>query len=407
LISARNNRIPPRRGRRLFLTALLSLLALLLCSACSVAETLLGTDESPAAAGTPAQTDLVIVTTTEQPESDETPTPEPILPTDEPTASPTPSVSTTTGRTLPDGSVYRPVLVVIDNAAQCRPQTGLMLADIVYEFPLDRADHGTRFLAVFSDEIAARVGPVCDSRAYLADTALEWDGLYVSAGDPPDGDDPYPALADAGLSAPLQNSGDAAQYFYRDITVTSTEEHTLFFKALEADGVFSTSDALTPASRFAFQSGVTYEKGKRIQSVGLPFTSSDKEKIVYTYDAASNLLLRSEKNSKGVLCVSKSLTPASNALGYESEPIAVQNLIVQYVHVSAFDTVYRSVDVTGEGACDYFINGLHVPGTWSRPSLSSTITYLLYDGTPICLEPGSTWIEMMPKTHEIRIRYES
>ena len=46
--------------------------------------------------------------------------------------SPTPlneGISPTTGRPLPEGAVYRPVLVAMDNAAQARPQTALMLAE--------------------------------------------------------------------------------------------------------------------------------------------------------------------------------------------------------------------------------------------------------------------------------------
>ena len=119
----------------------------------------------------------------------------------EPSPSPTPlneGISPTTGRPLPEGAVYRPVLVAIDNAAQSRPQTGLMVADIVYEFPLDREDHSTRYLALFSDTLPARVGPVRTSRAYLADTALEWGGLYVSLGDPEQVFDGYPLLKDSG-----------------------------------------------------------------------------------------------------------------------------------------------------------------------------------------------------------------
>ena len=301
--------------------------------------------------------------------------------------------------------MYRPVLVAMDNAAQARPQTALMLADIVYEFPLDRTDHGTRYLALFSDELPTRVGPVHTSRSYLAETAEEWDGLYVSLGDPELPTEGYPLLKDSGIRFHVENTGDAASYFYRDKTITAIEEHTNFFQLLsyvENNYHFTVSPSET---RFAFEHGVSYNKGKEVVSVGIPFTSSDPERVVFTYDKAKNLFVRSDKNSKNVLGESKSLTPTDDVLGYENERITVQNLIIQYVHMSAFDSNYRSIAVTGKGDCMYFINGRTVSGSWSRPTLGDTTRYLLYDGTILRLEPGNTWIIMMPSTRQIKAIY--
>ncbi len=313
--------------------------------------------------------------------------------------------SPTTGRPLPEGAVYRPVLVAMDNAAQARPQTSLMLADIVYEFPLDRTDHVTRYLALFADELPERVGPIRSSRAYLADTALEWDGLYVSQGDPEDLAEGYPLLAASGIHFSVTDSGNAADYFYRDKTITAIEEHTLFFKLrdyVEANDNY-TSQAVN--TRFTFESGVLYDKGKEFTSVGIPFSSSDPERVLFTYDKGQNLLVRSDKNSKNVLGESKSLTPTDDVLGYANESITVQNLIVQYVRVSAFDSNFRSIPVTGEGDCVYFVNGRTVTGKWKRPSVSEPTSYVLYDGTVLRLEPGNTWIMMMPNLGDIKVRY--
>ena len=326
----------------------------------------------------------------------------------EPSPSPTPlneGISPTTGRPLPEGAVYRPVLVAIDNAAQSRPQTGLMVADIVYEFPLDREDHSTRYLALFSDTLPARVGPVRTSRAYLADTALEWGGLYVSLGDPEQVFDGYPLLNDSGIVNHVENTGDAADFFYHDKTITAIEEHTNFFQLLPYVEANSEFTAAISKTRFAFEKGVLYEKGKEFQSVGVPFTSSDSERVLFTYDAIKNVIVRSDKNSKKVLGESKSLTPTDDVLGYVNEPLTIQNLIVQFVRVSSYDEGFRSIAVTGKGECMYFVNGRAVFGSWSRPTLADTTSYLLYDGTQLRLEPGNTWIMMMPSTRDIKIRY--
>ena len=322
--------------------------------------------------------------------------------------SPTPlneGISPTTGRPLPEGAVYHPVLVAIDNAAQARPQTALMLADIVYEFPLDRADHSTRYLALFSDALPKRVGPVRTSRAYLAETALEWGGLYVSLGDPEQAATGYPLLAESGILHHIENTGDAAGYFYHDETITAIEEHTTFFQLLPYVEEHDPLTATYSENRFTFEKGVRYDKGKDVQSIGIPFTSSDSERVVYTNDNVKNKFIRSDKNSKKVLGESKSLTPTDDVLGYSNETIQVQNLIVQYVRVSAYDGTYRNVMLTGKGDCVYFVNGRAIFGSWSRPTLNDPTSYLLYDGTILRLEPGNTWILMMPSTREIKIRY--
>lgn len=382
----------------------------LLLSGCSVIETVTGV---PLQKDDASSTAVVIVTDANSDTAEPTATPE-IAATpqaEEPVeASPSPTplnegVSPTTGRPLPEGAVYRPVLVAMDNAAQARPQTALMLADIVYEFPLDREDHCTRYLALFSDTLPERVGPVQSSRAYLADTALEWGGVYVSLGDPELTPEGYPLLQDSGLSYQVENTGDGAAYFYRDKTISSIEEHTNFFQLLSYVEEHSDFSPDFSTTRFVFEKGVAYEKGKEVRSVGIPFTSSDSERVLFTYDSLKNVFVRSDKNSKKVLGESKSLTPTDDALGYSNDLITVQNLIVQFVRVSSYDGTYRSVNVTGKGDCMYFVNGRAVFGTWSRPELSDATSYLLYDGTPLRLEPGNTWIMMMPSTKDIKIRY--
>ena len=397
------------KTRRLRLLPLAAGLVLLF-SGCSVIETITGEPLEQQSEASDAQ--IVVMTDTlssTASSAEATATPRAAAGA-EAMASPSPTplnegISPTTGRPLPEGAVYRPVLVAIDNAAQARPQTALMLADIVYEFPLDRADHSTRYLALFADNLPDHVGPVRTSRAYLADAALEWGGLYVSLGDPELAAEGYPLLKNSGLSFHIENEGDAAAFFYRDKTISAIEEHTTFFQLLPYVEEHSQFSADYSETRFAFEKGVLYEKGKEIKSVGIAFTSSDPERVVFTYDNVKNVLVRSDKNSKKVLGESKSLTPTDDVLGYVNEPITVQNLIIQYVRVSAYDGNYRSVTLTGKGDCLYIINGRAVFGSWSRPTLADTTSYTLYDGTILRLEPGNTWIMMMPSTREIKVSY--
>ena len=88
-----------------------------------------------------------------------------------------------------------------------------------------------------------------------------------------------------------------------------------------------------------------------------------------------------------------------NGDSYDTVQMNVQNLIVQYVNYGSVkgDTKHRrTCDLVGEGKCDYFINGQHVTGTWSRPTADDYTQYLLDDGSLVILEPGSTWIAVHP-----------
>lgn len=324
------------------------------------------------------------------------------------TPSPTPILSaetesSTTGRARESGFLYRPLLVVMDNSPQARPQTGLSEADIVYEAPLDRDGHETRFLAVYADAHPVLTGPVQSARAYLLQIASEWGGILAINGYPTEKEDVYPAQTSFDLTL-LENDADGRKAFQRDKTVSSNDALTLFCRVRYAvDQLYDVASAET--ERFAF-SNAGGQKGKRVASVGLPFTSSDAEKVVFTYDAETNRFLRSEKNSKGVLTASRSLV-VSESGEKRSEIVSVSNLIVQYAPVSSYEkTGYRSISLVGSGKCDFFVGGRYFSGVWRRGSVDDHTTYLLTDGTPLRLETGSTWIAIHPTDREIKIRYE-
>jgi len=77
----------------------------------------------------------------------------------------------------------RPLAVMIENHAESRPQSGLSLADVVYEAV---AEGGiTRFMGVFYCGIAAgnaTIAPVRSARTYFLPWVLEYDALYNHVG---------------------------------------------------------------------------------------------------------------------------------------------------------------------------------------------------------------------------------
>src|SRR5690625_546006 len=82
-----------------------------------------------------------------------------------------------TGLEADDEYVNRILAVMVNNANVARPQTGLIDADVVYEFLAEGAI--TRFLALYQSTIPEVVGPVRSARSYYIDTARDHGAIYI------------------------------------------------------------------------------------------------------------------------------------------------------------------------------------------------------------------------------------
>lgn len=326
------------------------------------------------------------------------------MPQSTPEPKPTPSLSVTTGRALDPARPFQPVLAVIDNAPAARPQTGLMQADIIYEISLDRTDHATRLIALFSDQDPARVGPVADARIPFFYLQREWNAMMIYLGYP--ADEGYPVYDQSLVDIPAAYSQGTARFFLLDKTVSSDPAYTQFCRLAEMKSeLYGTTDVAAGRARFAFKTGVIAANSKPFIKVGLPFTSSDYAKTEFAYNADDNMLYRYERNSKGTLVQTKTLTPSETGAVTASEPLRVQNLIVQYVKYEDMTGPYRNAALISNGKCDYFINGRHAAGTWSRAGVDEPTVYQLRDGSRLTLEPGTTWIALQTLQRDVKVQY--
>jgi hypothetical protein len=83
------------------------------------------------------------------------------------------------------------------------------------------------------------------------------------------------------------------------------------------------------------------------------------------------------------------------------------NVIVQYVQISYGPWLENSeggLEVQADlypdasGAAEVFRNGTEIAGTWSRSTLGSPTQFLTAGGAKIPLQPGQTWVELVPNT---------
>lgn len=351
---------------------------------------------------------------------------EPVL-TPEPDVTPTPSPtpepknrSQTSGREIPEGTPSRPVILSVENSDGAKPQTGLMQADIIYEFMVESAI--TRFQVLFNDTYPAYAGPVRSVRYYFVDLAQEWDCMYLHLGGVTL-DAPYKRNPKKVISIYPQNSDERRFYGFtatyvpqkgdmNDMSVTngyrfrSTKRespHNLYFLINRMVQKFYGNHTAQICERFQFMEGVHYEFGETFEMVSMPFLNAGKpEWIQFRYDKDSNRLLRYENGLPFM-----TLTPSEDGKTVMEEQMNVQNLIVQHTEYGKVPQDYkgrRTCELTGSGKCDFFINGQHLTGTWSRPTLEDYTVYMQDNGELVILEPGNTWIAVHPTSTQITIK---
>ncbi len=298
-----------------------------------------------------------------------------------PSAQPTPSASAAPTALLANpltgsqsATAYKPVIAMIDNSQQARPQQGIQAADIMYECLVEGGI--TRLMGVWNSQVPDVIGPVRSTRQYFAAIASEYDPVFCYFG------------------GPKEEAGDLNVYAYM-------EEHHLFQAALDGmsetltyyrsservaphNAMLYTEKALermtfSPTPRtFSFQPAVTYEKAGTKVSLGFG------GQLAYTYDPEKGAYVRS---------VDGEAYTDSQTNGQ----VTASNLIFQWVSYHTKEEGRQQVDLAGQtGDICYFANGTYQTGTWRKESVSAPTQYQDEQGQEIQLQPGNTWIHLIP-----------
>lgn len=339
MISSRPSRSRPRRA-----ALALSVAVLLAASACGGG----GDDDGTATPPPPAETTTTL-----------------------------PPVSPLTGLSLTDATkLNRPALAVkVDNAPAARPQSGLDVADVVFEEVVEGG--ATRFLAVFHSTDADLVGPVRSVRPSDPDILAPFGALFAYSGGTPKFIDQLrstPGVTDAGVDrfgegdVYVRRSGRSAP---NNLYVSTSKIYAKAQAGTEAPDRFG--DFLPTGQPFA-PAGATPATGV---TAAVGNTSA-----VFDYDQATNTYRRT-------------------GLVEGSGLVAPTTVIVQF---TAYQPSPGDVDTTGAqvdkavtvGSGDALIlsGGMAVRGKWSKSSSSAYTTYTDAAGAPIRFLPGRTWVEL-------------
>lgn len=294
--------------------------------------------------------------------------------------------SSLTGEEIqPDTLKRRPIAVMIENYWEARPQSGLDKADIVYEV---LAEGGiTRFLAIYQQNDATEIGPVRSARPYFLQIAMEYNPIYVHVG----GSSTAIKDIEKLKITDVDEMQVGKMVFYRSTdrvaphnAYTSTEKIQSY--AMEKDLLKSSF-----LSQFEFlKNGEVNKGGIGADKIVIHYPTKENT-IIYDYDQVKKLYNRSHLTGIHTDKVS-------------GQQLTAKNILIQYTETKLDkDGIHMDISIVGTGKAIMISEGKFYTGTWSKKGISDKTFFYDENGKKFKLNPGQTWIEVVPRETNVEI----
>lgn len=273
------------------------------------------------------------------------------------------------------------VSVKIENAAAARPQAGLVEADIVWEEVVEGGI--TRFVATYHSNIPDVVEPVRSVRPMDPAIVAPLDGVLVFSG----GQGPFIAATERyGTQTIIMDDGAAG--FSRD--PGRAAPHNVIGSMPTFFGQANGGRTSPPPAQFRYAREVGQGTAPRSGTVAreVDVRLSPAQRTGWTWDPENKRYLRSEGSSASVAADGRRHS-ARNVL-----VLATQVFNTKWVDPSGAPVPeHRLAGRSGRGTL--YSSGHGVPVRWSKQDHNSRIV-LRTDGRETELDPGNTWIELVP-----------
>lgn len=287
------------------------------------------------------------------------------------------AVSPFTGLPIPQNYYKRAVAVSIENSPAARPQSGLGEAEIVYEFMLEGGI--TRFLAIYWPEVPEKIGPIRSARPALIETAQSYGALFLHAGASPDGFELLAADSVLHLDQIYQS-----QYFWR--SSKRSAPHNLYSGDAPLNNYLTNLSEKEYPEQFNFLTASVISDFEEATNISIDYWGSYE--VLYEYNSLENNYSRFLNNKDNPHLVES------------GDQLIAKNIIVQHVRTSTKDNQDRqAIDLTAGGEMQLFRDGIVIEGSWENNN--GDITYLDAAGNKIEINPGQTWIQVVPNGTEI------
>ena len=276
------------------------------------------------------------------------------------------------------------LMTIVENHPAARPQSGLELADVVYEMVSE--GNITRFLACFYQHAPEKIGPVRSVRPAFSEIAKAYNSPLAHAGG-----------SAAGLASvrnlKVQNLDEiynASRYFWR--ANDRRMPHNLYTSADRIlNGAQSKNYTLTPAP------------AKPVTGIRVGGTPNDFVEVTYSRSArsayATQFAYDGERYYKKI--------NGEAYLADTGDAIAADNVIVLVIrttYVKADGNTYADIHLIGSGDAYFFIQGQMYEGKWHKANASSHFSYTV-DGVNFLLADGQTWVQIVPAHSAVAYGY--
>ncbi|MDR5709844.1 MAG: DUF3048 domain-containing protein [Armatimonadota bacterium] len=268
----------------------------------------------------------------------------------------------------------RLVGVVVDNDPRARPQSGLSSACLIYEVPTEARI--PRFLAVFSDQEPARVGPVRSVRPVFLEIARELDAVVAHAGQSLPAfqwirTHRYPVVNEFWTPQPFWRSRDRRMPHNLYGSVSRIRE------VMRRRGYDRPTEPLRPAAL-----AYTDPQGSVADHVRIGFAAPFRAEFTY-HDG------RYLRTTAG--------RPHLDAL--TGAPVWARAILVQFVTWRGWRSgrvEVSEVGVVGRGEALIFAYGRVVEGRWEKSSEGAPTVFTDSQGRGLLLPPGPLWTILVP-----------
>lgn len=270
----------------------------------------------------------------------------------------------------------RVLSVKIENSPAARPQTGLDLADVVYETLTEGGI--TRFNALFHSHTPDEVGPVRSAR--MSDTQLvpQYSALFAHSGG---NTGVLNAVRAAGLQV-VDHAGAGAAY-RRDSTRPAP--HNLYMNPTRAREIAVQKGFSKTQDLKGLQFSPAVDSQTAISQVTVPFSTANS--VRWDYNEASDSYLRFNNGSPH----------KDRASGVQ---YAATNVVVMWAKTSAtgprgIGGTTLEIELIGQGRAAIFRDGVRIDGEWQTDGTAPPV-FRDAAGTIVRLHPGTTWFQVIP-----------
>lgn len=277
----------------------------------------------------------------------------------------------------------RPFILSTDNdSGLARPQSGISMADIVYEFPVEGGS--SRLEPIYYSKVPKKIGPSRSARPYFIDMAREYKAVFVHHGWSPQAKKYLESGVIPYISA----------FSYNDIFYRSSDRSAPHNSYTTGKDVWKTIkkegwDQQQEPRSFPFLGDGEAQQGAAAVDINIDYRVNKNN---YKYDEKTGLYKKSVGGSE--------YTDKETG-----KQITTRNILVQKVKSKVLDEKGRlKINMTAGGDALLFTNGVAVDGSWSRKDLDSPTVFTDKEGNELKLNVGVTWIQVVDDT--VKVEYK-